>query len=76
MAEYKAIGFDPAISREKPADGVARDLDALIASQTEGGWEFVGVQNHSTVVPGDAGCFGIGATPAYPKTMSIVVFRR
>lgn len=76
MAEYKTIGFDPAIAREMPADVAARDLNALIARETGEGWEFIGVQNHSTVVPGDAGCFGFGATPPYPKTLSLVVFRK
>lgn len=74
--QYKAIGFDPPVGREGPVAGAASALESLIAGQAADNWEFVGVQNHSTVVPGSAGCFGIGATSPYPQTLSIVVFRR
>jgi hypothetical protein len=74
--QYKAVGFDPPASRDGTAGAAASALEALIASNTAGGWEFVGVQNHSTVVPGSSGCFGFGATSPYPQTLSIVVFRK
>ena len=74
--QYIAVPFDPAISRDAPARGAASDLQVLIGNYATDGWEYVGVANHSTVVPGESGCFGIGATPPYPKTMSIIVFKR
>jgi hypothetical protein len=74
--QYITVPFDPAISRESPATGVASDLQGLIGRHAADGWEYVGVANHSTVVPGDSGCFGIGATQPYPKTLSIVVFKK
>jgi len=72
--EYKAVGFDPATSRANSAGGAASDLQTLIASHASEGWEFLGLQNHSTVVPGSAGCFGLGATSPYDVTISIAVF--
>lgn len=74
--QYIAVPFDPPISRETPASSAASDLQTLISHYAGHGWEYVGVANHSTVVPGDAGCFGFGATQPYPKTMSIVVFKQ
>jgi hypothetical protein len=74
--QYKAVGFDPPVSRDGTAGVAASALEALIASNTAGGWEFVGVQNHSTMVPGTSGCFGIGAMPPYPQTLSIAVFQK
>jgi hypothetical protein len=74
--QYVAVPFDPAISRDNPATGVASDLQGLVDRYAVDGWEYVGVANHSTVVPGDSGCFGFGATPPYPKTMSIIVFKK
>ena len=46
--QYKAIGFNPAASRGDPASAAASDLDTLMFAQAKDGWEFVGIQNHST----------------------------
>jgi hypothetical protein len=74
--QYTAVGFDPPASRDGTAGAAAAALEGVIASHAANGWEFVGVQNHSTVVPGSAGCFGFGATAPYPQTLSIIVFRK
>jgi len=74
--QYKAIGFNPAASRGDPASSAASDLETLMFTQAKDGWEFVGIQNHSTTVPGSSGCFGIGATSPYETTLSIAVFRQ
>ena len=74
--QYKAVGFDPPASRDGTAGAAAAALESLVNSAAAQGWEFVGVQNHSTVVPGSSGCFGIGATAPYPQTLSIAVFRK
>jgi hypothetical protein len=74
--EYKAVGFDPPVTREGPTQSAAIWLNSLIAQHASLGWEFMGVQNHSTIVPGSNGCFGFGKTPPYPRTVSIAVFRR
>lgn len=74
--QYMAVGFDPPVTREGPTQSAASSLERLISGHAPDGWEFVGVQNHSTIVPGSNGCFGFGATPPYPRTVSIVVFRK
>jgi hypothetical protein len=74
--EYKAIPFEPPVSRQDATTSVATALEATIRAHAIDGWEFVELANHSTVVPGSEGCFGIGATASYPKTMSAAVFRR
>jgi hypothetical protein len=74
--EYKAVGFDPPVTRDGPTQSAALWLNSLIAQHASLGWEFMGVQNHSTIVPGNNGCFGFGKTPPYPRTVSIAVFRR
>jgi hypothetical protein len=73
--EYKTRGFEPSAAGGS-SDSVAAALEGLIAAEAVGGWEFLALENHSTVVPGDAGCFGFGATQPYPKTFAIAVFRR
>jgi hypothetical protein len=73
--DYKVIPFEPAMAGGD-CGTVASALEGLVRREATGGWEYVGMENHSTVVPGDSGCFGIGATSAYPKTFSLVVFRK
>lgn len=74
--QYKTVGFSPQIPRENPTESTASALDSIIVSHANEGWEFVGVQNHSVVVPGSSGCFGFGASAPYPKTLSMAVFRK
>lgn len=74
--QYTTVPFDPPVKREGPTSSAASALDTMISTYAANGWEFVGVQNHSTIVPGSAGCFGIGATSPYPQTVSLVVFRK
>jgi hypothetical protein len=74
--EYIAVPFDPPASRDGTARVAAENLQALIAHYASYGWEYLGVDNHSTVVPGSSGCFGLGATPPYPVTLSIAVFKK
>lgn len=73
--EYRTIPFEPDASGGS-SERVAAAAGAIISHQASEGWEFVALENHSTVVPGDSGCFGIGASPPYPKTFSLLVFRR
>lgn len=74
--QYKAVGFNPPMTRGNSVAGAAVELEALIQANASQGWEFVGLQNHSTVVPGTAGCFGFGAMSPYDMTISIAVFRQ
>ena len=73
--EYKTRGFEPS-TKGGDSSSVAIALESLITLEAVDGWEFMALENHSTVVPGDAGCFGIGATAPYPKTFAIAVFRK
>ncbi len=73
--DYKVIPFEPAMAGDN-CGTVAAALEGLVRREATDGWKFVGMENHSTVVPGNPGCFGIGATPAYPKTFSLVVFSK
>ena len=74
--QYKAIGFDPSTTRGDPASSAAEQLQALMMAEAKNGWEFVGIQNHSTTVPGSSGCFGFGALSPYQRTLSMAVFRK
>ena len=72
---YKARAFEPNVTGGS-SDQVASSLESLIDFEAVDGWEFLAVENHSTVVPGNAGCFGFGASSPYPKTFSVAVFKK
>lgn len=74
--DYKCVAFDPGIDRATPATTIATRLESLIKSEASDGWEFAGLENHATVVPGSNGCFGWGATNPYEHTFSVAVFRK
>jgi len=74
--EYKVIPFDPGVVKEGPSVYAANQLRQIIDRASSEGWEFVEVSNYSTIVPGSDGCFGVGATSPYPKTVSMIVFRK
>jgi hypothetical protein len=74
--DYKSIAFDPPTTRDQTVANAAGELESLITEQSADGWEFIGLQNHSTVVPGSSGCFGIGSSNAYQRTLSMAVFRK
>ncbi|MEO1092898.1 MAG: hypothetical protein AAFX81_19940 [Pseudomonadota bacterium] len=74
--EYKVVPFNPSLPRQDPQGAAAQKLDTLITAEVAQGWEFVTVSNHTTFIPGRRGCFGFGAEPGYPDTLSLMVFRR
>jgi len=74
--QYRVLPFDPGTTRDSAAAAAATKLQALIAAQAAEGWEFVELANYSTIVPGSPGCFGMGAEPSFPKTVSMAVFRQ
>jgi hypothetical protein len=74
--QYIVVPFDPGTVRDSAAPAAAAKLQALITAQAAQGWEFVELSNYSTIVPGSPGCFGMGAEPAFPKTVSMAVFRK
>ena len=74
--EYRFVPFDPAIDNKNPTGSAANALASIVKKNVDEGWEFVGIENHSTEVPGNDGCFGFGSTSPYLQTMSIAVFKR
>jgi hypothetical protein len=51
-------------------------LEQLIQTWAESGWEYVRLESVETFVAGNNGCFGFGATPGRMTSYSMVVFRK
>ena len=74
--EYKVVPFVAVITQDKDSATAASQLELLIQSYAKNGWEYVRLENVETYIQGDAGCFGIGATPPRATAYSMVVFKR
>ena len=64
--KYTVVPFTASIVSGQGADEAAKQLSQLINGYASQGKEYVRLESVSTIVttPANAGCFGIGATPA------------
>jgi hypothetical protein len=75
MAKYRVVPFIASVGSNEGAAQAAAQLEALIKKWSDMGWEYVRLERVETYVAGDAGCFGIGATPAQLLSYSMAVFK-
>ena len=75
-SEYKVLPFVASIGTQEGSQQAAAQLEALIQSHAQAGWEYVRLESVETFVAGTQGCFGLGATPATIRSYSMVVFRK
>lgn len=75
--EYKVVPFVASIDPKKgTSNHVAEQLESLIKSHNNQGWEYIRLEGVSTFVHPDNGCFGFGNKPGYTTTRQMVVFRK
>ena len=68
--------FVASVGTKAGADVAAAQLTDLIDEWGKSGWEYVRLENVETVIAGEQGCFGFGATPPRITSYSMVVFKR
>lgn len=76
MATFRVVPFVASVAMNEGAAQAAAQLEALIKSWTDKGWEYVRLESVATYVAGSAGCFGLGATQAQLVSHSMAVFRQ
>ena len=74
--EYKVVSIVPVQGDKQTGRDVAQDFENVIKKYHAEGWEFVRVENLFTWVNPTGGCFGIGQTPGYNKTIQTIVFKK
>ena len=75
--EYKVVPFAASIDLKKDSSTqISEQLESLIKHNTEKDWQYVRVENITTFVPTELGCFGIGARPAQTLFTHLVVFQK
>jgi hypothetical protein len=72
--QYIVVPFVASIANNGTAADAALQLQNLIQQQAAQGWHYVRLEKVTTSVAGNNGCFGLGATPAYTRSLSMVVF--
>jgi hypothetical protein len=74
--QYRVIPFSANIASNEGAGAAAGQLQSMIASLAAEGWEYVRLEQVETHIAGTAGCFGLGATPSFTRSVSMAVFRQ
>ena len=74
--EYLVIPFIPTHNQGTALESAATQLAELINTRTTAGWHYVRLESVTTLIPGNNGCFGYGATPATTVVSQVVVFSR
>lgn len=75
-SEYKVVPFVAAINSLEGSQQAAAQLEQLVQTWAQNGWEYVRLESVATYVAGSSGCFGFGATAGGMTSYSMVVFRR
>jgi hypothetical protein len=71
---YIVVPFVASIANNGTAGQAAEQLQQLIEQHTQRGYRYVRLEQVTTTVAGTNGCFGLGATPATVRSLSMVVF--
>jgi len=73
---FKVVPFVASVGTLEGSQQAAAQLEQLIQTWAENGWEYVRLESVETFVAGNNGCFGFGATPGRMTSYSMVVFRK
>lgn len=75
--EYKVIPFVAVIDPQKgTSEQVAEQLEVMIKQGESKGWTYAGLENVSTYVNPESGCFGGQAKPGYTVSNQVLLFKR
>lgn len=74
--EYLVKSLSPQISIGGSKANLAKDIQGVIQQHANEGWEYVGIEHLTSRVPGNSGCFGLGATPGYDIQVQLLIFKR
>lgn len=74
--QYQVVPFVANVNTAQGAQAAAAQLHRLANEFAAQGWEFMHLEQVETVIAGNKGCFGLGATPPVSTVFSMAVFRR
>lgn len=74
--EYKVVPFIANIQSQQGSEGVSEQLESVILTYANEGWDYIRMENVETFISGTTGCFGYGAQPSRMTTYSMIVFKK
>lgn len=74
--QYKVVPFKANIDKTGSAKTASDQFDKVIAAAANEGWEYYSLEDLTTGVAPDNGCFGLGAKPGYNISVQCIVFRK
>ena len=75
--EHKVVPFAASIDLKKnTSTQIAEQLESAIKYHTEKGWKYIRVENITTFVNAELGCFGFGARPAQTLFTHLIIFEK
>lgn len=74
--EYKVVPFTAQITRNDTTGAVAAQMQKIIDSYINDGWEYMQTDSVQTSIAATNGCFGIGAQPGVTTSYNVMVFKK
>lgn len=76
MPTYKIVPFSAHINRNDTTAHVAAQMQKIIDTYVNEGWEYMRMDAVQTSVAGTNGCFGVGAQPSFTTTYNVLIFKQ
>ncbi|HVW96606.1 MAG TPA: hypothetical protein VHA56_11615 [Mucilaginibacter sp.] len=73
---FKVVPFKAKISRGDTSATVAAQMQAIIDSHSDQGWNYMRMDSVETFVAPTKGCFGFGSIPGTTTAYNVLVFSR
>ena len=74
--QYKVVPFVAKIANDGGSNQAASALQQLINAEAQDGWNYMHMDNITTHIAGNNGCFGFGATAPSMTSYAVVVFNK
>ena len=75
--EYKVIPFPNSKDSEKGnSEQVTEELEKVIKNYSKKGWQYLWLENVTTYIQAESGCFGFNSKSGYTRTKQMIVFQK
>ena len=74
--EYKVVPFTAQITRKDTSVTVGKQMQEIIDTNVNEGWEYLRMDSVQTHITAEQGCFGFGAQPGYMTSFNVLIFKK
>jgi len=76
IMDFKVVPFTANITRNDTSTTVAKQVQSIVDSHIDMGWEYIRMESVETSVAPTKGCFGLGAQPGFTTSFQMLIFRK